>query len=80
MERAASFARGRYVYMHDLPPRFNADILHGYGEMNGRWPDMCEQMSNAGLGMPLHEPEDDERVGKGALTGAGGCVTTPNLQ
>jgi hypothetical protein len=50
-ERTASFARGYerrsghgygdpcrgwYVYMHDLPPQFNANILRGYGEMNGR--------------------------------------------
>jgi hypothetical protein len=62
--------------MHDLPPRFNADILRGCDETNGRWPDMCEHVSNAGLGTPLHEPEDDERDGEGALTGAGGWYAT----
>jgi hypothetical protein len=90
-ERAASFARGYerrsghgygdpcrgwYVYMHDLPPRFNADILHGCGETNGRWPDMCEHVSNTVLGTPLHEPEDNERDGEGARTGAGGWYAT----
>uniref|UniRef100_A0ACD5WF26 Uncharacterized protein n=1 Tax=Avena sativa TaxID=4498 RepID=A0ACD5WF26_AVESA len=91
-ERAPSFAkgyerrsdddpcRGRYVYMHDLPPRFNADMLSGCGRTDGRWPDMCEQVSNAGLGKPLHGPPEDE-VGEGeggalALTGARGWYAT----
>jgi hypothetical protein len=44
--------RGRYLYIHDLPPRFNADILancrHWY-----QWIDMCQYLANAGLGAPL---------------------------
>nr|XP_051215022.1 xyloglucan galactosyltransferase KATAMARI1 homolog [Lolium perenne] len=83
-ERAASFApayerdrcRGRYVYMHDLPPRFNADMLGGCSQTNGRWPDMCEQVSNAGLGKPLQEPEDEGNGDDGALTGSRGWYAT----
>ncbi|KAF7021197.1 hypothetical protein CFC21_034185 [Triticum aestivum] len=86
MERMASFAaghesrgddgdkdpcRGRRVYIHDLPPRFNADILSGCGRTDGRWPNMCEQVSNAGLGEPLPEPNLE---GKGE--GAGGWYAT----
>ena len=44
--------RGRYLYIHDLPPRFNADVLadcrHWY-----QWIDMCQYLANAGLGAPL---------------------------
>uniref|UniRef100_A0A453E345 Uncharacterized protein n=1 Tax=Aegilops tauschii subsp. strangulata TaxID=200361 RepID=A0A453E345_AEGTS len=68
MERMVSFAahyesrgedgnkdscRGRRVYIHELPPRFNADMLGGCASTDGRWPNMCEQVSNAGLGQPL---------------------------
>jgi xyloglucan galactosyltransferase MUR3 len=44
--------QGRYVYIHDLPPRFNADILancrHWYP-----WMDMCVYLENGGLGRPV---------------------------
>ncbi|XP_048560783.1 xyloglucan galactosyltransferase KATAMARI1 homolog [Triticum urartu] len=44
--------RGRYLYVHDLPPRFNADILadcrHWYP-----WMDMCPYLVNGGLGAHL---------------------------
>ncbi|PWZ52625.1 Xyloglucan galactosyltransferase KATAMARI1 [Zea mays] len=59
--------RGRYLYVHDLPPRFNADIVRGCAEANDRWQDMCEDMRNAGLGRPLSG---------GALTGARGWYAT----
>ncbi|XP_037417475.1 xyloglucan galactosyltransferase KATAMARI1 homolog [Triticum dicoccoides] len=90
MERMVSFAagyesrsddgdkdpcQGRRVYIHDLPPRFNADMLSGCGSTDGRWPNMCEQVSNAGLGEPLTELEG-EGEGEGALTGAAGWYAT----
>ncbi|KAF8723011.1 hypothetical protein HU200_022157 [Digitaria exilis] len=59
--------RGRYVYIHDLPPRFNADILRGCAAANDRWSDMCQDVGNAGLGRPLSG---------GALTGATGWYAT----
>ncbi|CAN6321491.1 unnamed protein product [Urochloa humidicola] len=44
--------RGRYVYIHDLPPRFNTDILgncaHWYP-----WHNMCGYLENGGLGEPV---------------------------
>ncbi|CAN6308060.1 unnamed protein product [Urochloa humidicola] len=44
--------RGRYVYIHDLPARFNADILgncaHWYP-----WHNMCGYLENGGLGEPV---------------------------
>ncbi|CAM0906878.1 unnamed protein product [Alopecurus aequalis] len=54
--------RGRYVYVHELPPRFNADILAACAATEGRWPDMCEQVSNAGLGEPLPELDVENAV------------------
>jgi hypothetical protein len=59
--------RGRYVYVHDLPPRFNADIVRGCAAANDRWQGMCEDVRNAGLGRPLSG---------GALTGATGWYAT----
>jgi hypothetical protein len=51
--------RGRYVYMHELPPRFNADMLAGCATTEGRWRGMCEQVSNAGLGERLPVPAEE---------------------
>ncbi|KAI4965916.1 xyloglucan galactosyltransferase KATAMARI1 homolog [Hordeum vulgare subsp. vulgare] len=68
--------RGRRVYIHDLPPRFNADILSRCGSTDGRWPSMCEQVSNAGLGKPLPELLEGEGEGEAALSGAGGWYAT----
>ncbi|CAM0878947.1 unnamed protein product [Alopecurus aequalis] len=69
--------KGRYVYVHDLPPRFNVDILAGCArtEREGRWDNMCKQVSNAGLGEPLL-PLDPPDEGGGALTGATGWYAT----
>ncbi|KAL6649205.1 hypothetical protein ACP70R_013429 [Stipagrostis hirtigluma subsp. patula] len=47
---------GRYVYIHDLPPRFNADILgnchHWYP-----WMSMCWYLANGGLGQSVDNAE-----------------------
>ncbi|XP_047084142.1 xyloglucan galactosyltransferase KATAMARI1 homolog [Lolium rigidum] len=70
--------RGRYVYVHELPPRFNADMLSGCANLEGQWPDMCKQVSNAGLGEPLLHPDqlDGEVPGGGALTNSSGWYAT----
>ncbi|XP_010236604.1 xyloglucan galactosyltransferase KATAMARI1 homolog [Brachypodium distachyon] len=69
--------RGRYVYMHELPPRFNAEMLRGCGNTDGRWPDMCEQLSNAGLGQPLGAATESQKKGDDVgLTAAGGWYAT----
>uniref|UniRef100_A0ACD5UGP0 Uncharacterized protein n=1 Tax=Avena sativa TaxID=4498 RepID=A0ACD5UGP0_AVESA len=69
---------GRYVFMQELPPRFNADILAGCATTEGRWSDMCEQVSNAGLGEPLAAtgPDPDGGEAAAALTGATGWYAT----
>ena len=65
--RSSDPCRGRYVYIHDLPPRFNADILRGCAAASDRWAGMCEDVGNAGLGRPLSG---------GALTGETGWYAT----
>ncbi|CAM0870711.1 unnamed protein product [Alopecurus aequalis] len=56
--------RGRYIYVHDLPPRFNADILRDCRKTDDHWPDMCGFVSNAGLGRPLADPLDTVFTGE----------------
>ncbi|KAK8962937.1 Xyloglucan galactosyltransferase KATAMARI1 [Platanthera guangdongensis] len=43
---------GRYIYVHDLPPRFNEDMLRDCRKLS-LWTNMCKFTSNAGLGPPL---------------------------
>ncbi|XP_042512972.1 xyloglucan galactosyltransferase MUR3-like [Macadamia integrifolia] len=45
---------GRYIYVHDLPPRFNEDILKECKSLS-LWTDMCKFITNSGLGPPLEE-------------------------
>ncbi|XP_059632069.1 probable xyloglucan galactosyltransferase GT12 [Cornus florida] len=40
---------GRYIYVHDLPSRFNHDILSNCSSLN-KWHDMCQHLLNKGLG------------------------------
>ncbi|KAG0552822.1 hypothetical protein BDA96_01G540700 [Sorghum bicolor] len=69
---AADPCRGRYIYMHDLPPRFNADIIRDCRKTEDHWGDMCGFVSNAGLGRPLAAAADDG----GAITGEAGWYGT----
>ncbi|PNT67495.1 xyloglucan galactosyltransferase KATAMARI1 homolog [Brachypodium distachyon] len=45
---------GRYIYMYDMPPRFNDDLVRhcGKGELHP-WLDMCPYVANDGMGEPL---------------------------
>lgn len=43
---------GRYIYVHDLPPRFNEDMLRECRTLS-LWTNMCKFTTNAGLGPPL---------------------------
>ncbi|KAL7219742.1 hypothetical protein ACSBR2_012746 [Camellia fascicularis] len=40
---------GRYIYVHDLPSRFNTDILKNCSSLI-KWFDICKYVSNMGLG------------------------------
>ncbi|PWA40789.1 exostosin family protein [Artemisia annua] len=47
---------GRYIYIHNLPPRFNEDMVKECGSIN-KWFDMCEFTTNNGLGPVLNNME-----------------------
>ncbi|KAH7297069.1 hypothetical protein KP509_26G051700 [Ceratopteris richardii] len=47
---------GKYVYMHDLPPEFNQDLLDNCKNLSP-WTNMCKYTVNAGLGPVLEDPE-----------------------
>ncbi|KAL6643136.1 hypothetical protein ACP70R_021317 [Stipagrostis hirtigluma subsp. patula] len=74
--RGGDRCRGRYVYMHDLPPRFNDGILRDCDTAPYRWPHMCDEVSNAGLGLPLAAGGGGGGGGGGELTGENGWYAT----
>ncbi|VAH55294.1 unnamed protein product [Triticum turgidum subsp. durum] len=43
---------GRYVYMYDLPPRFNADLVSGCRRVSAS-SDVCKDVSHDGFGPPI---------------------------
>ncbi|KAL0287008.1 UNVERIFIED_CONTAM: Xyloglucan galactosyltransferase MUR3 [Sesamum angustifolium] len=47
---------GRYIYVHNLPPRFNEDMLKECKSLS-MWTNMCKFTTNAGLGPPLENVE-----------------------
>ncbi|KAK8937165.1 Xyloglucan galactosyltransferase KATAMARI1 [Platanthera zijinensis] len=51
-EKRSDPCAGRYIYVHDLPPRFNEDMLRDCRKLS-LWTNMCKFTSNAGLGPPL---------------------------
>ncbi|KAG2323616.1 hypothetical protein Bca52824_016829 [Brassica carinata] len=47
---------GKYIYVHDLPSRFNEDMLRHCKKLS-LWTNMCKFTTNAGLGHPLENVE-----------------------
>ncbi|XP_017969477.1 PREDICTED: xyloglucan galactosyltransferase MUR3 isoform X1 [Theobroma cacao] len=47
---------GRYIYVHNLPPRFNENMLRECKSLS-LWTNMCKFTSNEGLGPPLENVE-----------------------
>ncbi|KAG2277707.1 hypothetical protein Bca52824_060262 [Brassica carinata] len=47
---------GKYIYVHDLPSRFNEDMLRDCKKLS-LWTNMCKFTTNAGLGPPLENVE-----------------------
>ncbi|CAI0434633.1 unnamed protein product [Linum tenue] len=47
---------GRYIYVHDLPSRFNDDMLKECRSLS-LWTNMCKFTTNAGMGPPLENVE-----------------------
>ncbi|KAL8170161.1 hypothetical protein V2J09_021965 [Rumex salicifolius] len=48
---------GRYIYVHDLPSRFNDDMLRDCRKLS-LWTNMCKFTSNAGMGPPLENVQE----------------------
>ncbi|XP_062029356.1 probable xyloglucan galactosyltransferase GT14 [Rosa rugosa] len=63
---------GRYIYVYDLPKRFNQDLLKNCHSLQ-RWTEMCPYMSNMGLGPKLTEKSSKRRD---RLLGAKGWFAT----
>ncbi|CAM9004075.1 unnamed protein product [Rhodiola kirilowii] len=47
---------GKYIYVHNLPSRFNEDMLKECKSLS-LWTNMCKFTTNAGLGPPLENEE-----------------------
>ncbi|XP_049406458.1 xyloglucan galactosyltransferase KATAMARI1 homolog [Solanum stenotomum] len=47
---------GRYIYVHDLPPRFNEDMLKECRTLSP-WTNFCKFTANAGLGPQMENAE-----------------------
>ncbi|CAN4093440.1 unnamed protein product [Withania somnifera] len=47
---------GRYIYVHDLPPRFNEDMLKECKTLSP-WTNMCKFTVNAGMGPQMENAE-----------------------
>jgi len=50
---------GQYIYVYDLPSRFNEDLLKGCHSLM-RWIDMCPYISNLGLGPKVIEKSQEK--------------------
>ncbi|XWS71687.1 hypothetical protein CRYUN_Cryun03dG0160100 [Craigia yunnanensis] len=55
-ESDSSSCSGRHIYIHNLPRKFNQDLLDNCLSLSF-WTDMCECASNLGLGAPLPSNE-----------------------
>ncbi|KAF8672687.1 hypothetical protein HU200_049383 [Digitaria exilis] len=47
---------GRYIYMYDLPARFNVDLVRDCKKL-WRFYDMCPHVANSGMGQPMGDTE-----------------------
>ncbi|XP_057548921.1 xyloglucan galactosyltransferase MUR3 [Amaranthus tricolor] len=56
VENTSDPCGGRYIYVHDLPSRFNDDMLKECRSLS-LWTNMCKFTTNAGLGPPLENVE-----------------------
>ena len=55
-ESDSSSCSGRYIYIHNLPRKFNQDLLDNCQSLSF-WTDMCQCASNLGLSAPLPSNE-----------------------
>ncbi|KAL2329676.1 hypothetical protein Fmac_017257 [Flemingia macrophylla] len=56
---------GQYVYVYDIPGRFNRDLLKGCHSLM-MWRDMCPYLSNLGLGSKVIDKSKEKVLLKGS--------------
>ncbi|CAJ2649890.1 unnamed protein product [Trifolium pratense] len=54
---------GQYIYVYDLPARFNKDLLKGCDTLM-KWENMCPHLSNLGLGTKIVEKSNKKVLSK----------------
>lgn len=54
-EIRSDLCSGRYIYIHDLPSRFNSDIIKNCSSLIKGFGDMCPCVSNMGLGPQVEQ-------------------------
>lgn len=54
--RAGRSCAGRYIYIQDIPSRYNVDYIKHCKLLN-KWHDMCQYFANDGLGEQLGNPQ-----------------------
>ncbi|KAL8158318.1 hypothetical protein AgCh_002860 [Apium graveolens] len=52
--RSFDSCHGRYIYVHDLPSKFNVDIIKNCSALL-RWSKNCDFLSNSGLGLEIED-------------------------
>ncbi|XP_062204932.1 xyloglucan galactosyltransferase KATAMARI1 homolog [Phragmites australis] len=57
--RGRDLCGGRYIYVQELPPRFNADMVRSCGTLSP-WTDMCGYTANGGFGPQLRSGDEGE--------------------
>ncbi|GAB2295261.1 hypothetical protein Dimus_029434 [Dionaea muscipula] len=55
-EKEADSCAGRYIYIHDLPSRFNDDLLKNCHDLS-TWMDFCPYVKNHGFGPRVEDSE-----------------------
>ncbi|XP_009791523.1 putative xyloglucan galactosyltransferase GT11 [Nicotiana tabacum] len=55
-KKGGKSCEGRYIYVAEIPSRFNEDMLKHCNLLN-KWEDMCQYLVNMGLGPDLGNPQ-----------------------
>jgi xyloglucan galactosyltransferase MUR3 len=56
-----NLCNGRHIYVQELPPRFNADLVRSCGTLSP-WSDMCGSTAHGGFGPQLVGSSDGDAV------------------
>ena len=73
----SSSCEGRKVYIYDLPPMFNVELV-GLCESLIPWTSMCDFFSNAGMGKSVMDVDDQKEKQKQKQKKEKGKLSVPN--